>query len=92
MPTNTKDFLNWIADIIVDVHKESPFTDYVFKLRQVASQQREPLTKDELYFLNHLRNEAKFEQHYYHENMLNSIIQKLGETNGQPAIDIPNDR
>jgi len=79
MPTNTKDFLNWIADRIVYVYKESPFTDYVAKLRQVAECSHEPLTKDELYFLNHLRNEAKFEQHYYHENMFNSIIQKLGE-------------
>jgi len=79
MPTNTKDFLNWNADRLQFVHEEYSGVDYMQRLREVASQQREPLTKDELYFLNHLRNEAKFEQHYYHENMFNSIIQKLGE-------------
>jgi len=81
MPTNTKDFLNWIADRIVYVYKESPYTDYVTKIRQVAESSYEPLTKEELHFLNHLRNEAKFEQNYYHESMLTDILQKLGETN-----------
>ncbi len=32
-----KEFLNWLADRLVNVYKESPYVDFVQKLKAVAA-------------------------------------------------------
>lgn len=34
--TDDKEFLNWLADRLVNVYNESPNVDFVLKLKQIA--------------------------------------------------------
>jgi hypothetical protein len=42
---NTPDFLDWIADRLVNVHGESPNVDYVMSLRDRAKAGRDAIAK-----------------------------------------------
>lgn len=45
--TSTPDFLDWIADRLVNKYNESPYIDFVLSLRERAAALRAVITKAE---------------------------------------------